>query len=334
MKYEIFDFAHKHILITGGAGFIGSNLALYLQEYYPSAKIFIFDKFRGEDRFSNGNLKSLGHFKNLIHFYGELIAGDISKREDLKVLDNYNFDYIFHQAAISDTTVEDQTSLVQTNVNSFKYFLDKAKNDKATFVYASSAASYGDVEAPQKVGIENPKNIYGFTKLMTDNIALSYIRDYPFMKIVGLRYFNVYGKREFYKGKTASMILQLALQLLDKKAPRLFYGSESFYRDFVYIKDVITANVRATKALESGVYNVGFGEARSFKDIVDILQKELGTSYEIEYFDNPYNKSSYQVNTKANISDSIKYLNYNPKFNLESGIKDYLKDIKALHKAL
>ncbi|MGB5793874.1 NAD-dependent epimerase/dehydratase family protein, partial [Poseidonibacter sp.] len=119
MTYTNIDFNDKTILITGGAGFIGSNLAFYFQDNFPESNILIFDCFRSEETFSNGNLKSFGHYKNLIGFKGEIICGSLINQEDLKLLENYDFDYIFHQAAISDTRVYDQEIIMKTNVNSF-----------------------------------------------------------------------------------------------------------------------------------------------------------------------------------------------------------------------
>ena len=147
--------------------------------------------------------------------------------------------------------------------------------------------------------------------------------------IVGLRFFNVYGSNEFYKGKTASMVIQLAHQILDGNSPRLFKGSDNIKRDFIYIEDVIQALVNSCTPKKSGIYNVGTGISRSFLDIVNILQKNLETNLKIQYFPNPF--SGYQVHTQANIKDTKTFLNFVPKFSLENGIKDYLPEIKRLH---
>lgn len=320
------NFNNKTILITGGAGFIGSNLAFYFQENFPNSKVIIFDKFRSEEVFSNGNLKSFGHFKNLIGFNGIVISGDITNKEDLEKLQEYNIDYIFHQAAISDTTVVDQKIMIDTNVNAFKSLCDLAVKKNASMIYASSAATYGNSKV-FKVGYENPNNIYGFSKLMMDNLAKEY---YDKIRIIGLRYFNVYGKREFFKNKTASMVLQFGLQLLKGESAKLFEGSDKIYRDFVYIEDVIQANIKACESNKNGVYNVGFGEARSFQDIVDILKKELNINRKDVYIPNPYIKQ-YQFFTKADIEDTKKYLNYNPQYPLERGIKEYLPEIVRIY---
>ena len=332
MKYSKTNFNEKTVLITGGAGFIGSNIAFYLQENYPRCNIVIFDCFRNEKRFSNSNLQSFGHYKNLIGFTGEVICGNITSSSDLNLLDKYSFDIIFHQAAISDTRVDDQEIIMKTNVNSFRSLLNKSKKDNAILVYASSASTYGNLISPQKVGIEKPDNPYGFSKYLMDEIAKKYSSENPDLSIIGLRFFNVYGPKEFYKSSTSSMVLQLAHQIIEGKLPRLFEGSEKISRDFIYIEDVIQANVKAASVAKSGIYNIGTGISRSFQEIADILQKELNTNLETEYFKNPF--SGYQFHTQADISLSREHLGFDPNYSLELGIKDYLPEIKHFFGAI
>ncbi|MGM0624200.1 MAG: ADP-glyceromanno-heptose 6-epimerase, partial [Campylobacterota bacterium] len=319
---------HKTVVITGGAGFIGSNLALHLQNSYKNCKIVVFDSFVSDAKFPNGNYTSLGHFKNLLGFSGEVISGDINNKQDLKRLESIDFDVMFHQAAISDTTVMDQKLMLATNVNAFKDLLELCVQKDATMVYASSAGTYGNSPAPNKVGEgELPQNVYGFSKLMMDNIAYEYMEKTD-ISIVGLRYFNVYGPKEVYKGKTASMILQLGLQMLEGKTPRLFKWGEQ-KRDFVYIDDVVEANIKAAGKGISGVYNVGSGKARMFKDIVGGLNSTLDMDREIEFFDNPY--SFYQNHTEADITQTKQDLGYEPRFDLEEGIDAYGKEIIRIY---
>ena len=323
------DFNKKTILITGGAGFIGSNLAFYFQENFPKSKVIVFDCFRNNETFQNGNLKSLGHFKNLIGFRGDIISGNINNKDDLDLLNKYNFDFIFHHAAISDTRVYDQEIIMKTNINSFYDLLEIAKKDQSIMVYASSAATYGNQPSPQTVGKENPENPYGFSKYIMDQIAIRYSLENPSLTIVGLRFFNVYGSREYYKGNTSSMVIQLGLQILDRKAPRLFNNSNQILRDFIYIDDVIQANIKACAPKQNGTYNVGTGIPRNFQDIADLLQKELDTDLGTEYFPNPYN--GYQMNTQADISSTIRNLGFEPKYSLEKGIKAYIPEILRMH---
>ena len=325
------DFNNKTILITGGAGFIGSNLAFYFQENFPKSKVIVFDCFRNDETFKNGNLKSFGHYKNLIGFKGEIISGNINNKDDLSLLGKYIFDFIFHHAAISDTRVYDQEIIMKTNVNSFYDLLEIAKKDNSVMVYASSAATYGNLPSPQTVGQENPENPYGYSKYIMDQVATRYSLENPDLTIVGLRFFNVYGPREYYKGNTSSMVIQLGHQILDGKAPRLFNNSNQIMRDFIYIDDVVQANIKACLPKQNGTYNVGIGIPRNFQEIADILQNELNTDLKTEYFPNPYD--GYQMNTQADISGTKENLGFKPKFPLEKGIKAYIPEILRLHGA-
>lgn len=162
-----------------------------------------------------------------------------------------------------------------------------------------------------------------------DQIAIRYSKENPNLKIVGLRFFNVYGPREYFKGKTSSMIIQLGHQILNGNPPRLFNNSNQIFRDFIYIEDVINANILACSAMKNGCYNVATGSARSFQEIADILQKELKTDLETEYFPNPF--KGYQMHTQADMSKSQKYLGFKSKFTLEKGINAYIPEILRLH---
>jgi len=323
------DFNEKTILITGGAGFIGSNLAFYFQDNFPQSNIIIFDCFRNNQTFQNGNLKSFGHYKNLIGFRGDVICGDLNSKNDLELLSSYSFDYIFHHAAISDTRVYDQEVIMKTNVNTFYEILKIAKTNSAPLIYASSAATYGRCKSPQSIGKENPENPYGYSKFLMDQIASRFTAENPDMSVIGLRFFNVYGPREFYKAKTSSMVIQLGHQILDGKAPQLFENSHLISRDFIYIDDVIQANIKACQTFQNNVYNVGTGISRSFQEIADILQSELNSNFDTIYFSNPY--KGYQLNTQADISSTKINLGFEPVFSLEEGIKSYIPEIKRLY---
>ena len=147
-----------------------------------------------------------------------------------------------------------------------------------------------------------------------------------YQKIVG----NVYGKNEYFKNTTASMVLQFGHQLLAGKNPRLFEDSDKILRDFIYIEDIIQANIKAMEPKKSGVFNVGTGKARSFQSIVDILQNELGTNATCEYIPNPF-IGSYQFHTEADIQTTKEVLGYNPAFEMEDGIKEYCAEIKRVY---
>ena len=147
---------------------------------------------------------------------------------------------------------------MKTNVNSFYDLLEIAKKNQAVMVYASSAATYGNQSSPQTVGKESPENPYGYSKYVMDQIANQYSNENPDLTVVGLRFFNVYGPKEYYKGTTSSMVIQLGHQILDGKTPRLFKGSDQIFRDFIYIDDIIQANIKACNAKKNGtcIYEV------------------------------------------------------------------------------
>ena len=304
------------ILITGGAGFIGSNLALELQERYPKAKILILDDF------------SSANFKNLKKFKGEVLACDVSSDELFFKVDDFQPEVIFHMASITDTTVTDQELMMRKNVDGFKNILEVAAESEAIVVYASSASVYGNVKKriPLKEDREkSPENVYAFSKYIMDNIAMDF-SEKTGLKIVGVRFFNVYGPGEAHKGKFASMIYQLYLQIKNNKKPRLFkWGDQK--RDFVYVKDAVDGTILAMEALHSTVYNIGSGEARSFNEVVSLLNKYLGKDLEPDYFDCPYD--FYQEFTQADMGKIKEELGFVPKYNLERGIKEYVEILEG-----
>ena len=303
----------KKYLVTGGAGFIGSNIAKTLEA--QGHEVTVLDDFA-----KNGN------FKNLIGFKGDVITADLFEQVPV---DMY-FDAIFHEAAITDTTVMDQKAMMQQNVEAFKNILNfAADNDIQKVIYASSAATYGNGPVPNvETQPTHPENIYGFSKAIMDNVARQFAAEHHDMTIIGLRYFNVYGPGEYYKGKMASMIYQLYLQMKEGKRPRVFKMGEQ-QRDFVYVKDIVKINLCAlNNGKETGVYNAATGIPRNFNEIIACLNKEMGTNLEPEYFDNPY-KAFFQVKTQADITKSTEKLGYTPDYTLEAGIADYVKILKA-----
>lgn len=311
----------ERILITGGAGFIGSNLAATLVKR-PNTDVVIADDF------------SSGDWRNLIHVDCEVRAADC---DDFDLLDSIaagEFTAVMHQAAITDTTIMDQRLMVEVNTNAFASILEASAKSGTRVVYASSAGTYGNSEAPNRVGSgEEPENIYGFSKLAMDRVAARWYEKHP-APIVGLRYFNVYGPGEHHKNecegnKTASMILQMYQRAKAGEQLRLFkYGEQM--RDFVYIRDVIAANLAALEAPRSGVCNVGSGKARSFNDIVENLGKQLGQSFDVEYIDNPF--TFYQMHTEADLSESKAIMGWEPSWSLEKGIEDYVRLLESGHR--
>lgn len=315
---------NKKVLITGGAGFIGSNLALSLQKQYPDCSIVVVDKFNNQERFKNNNFKFLGSFENLINFEGDILTLDIRDKEGMTSLEKFKFDFIFHMAAISDTRAENENEVLENNVQTFYSIIEKAEKDGAKLIYASSGATYGSkISVENKIGDESPDNIYGFSKLTMDRLSNSYLKNNPKIEIVGLRYFNVYGPGEWSKLKTASTILQFSKQFIDKGYAELFENSDQIFRDFIFIDDVIKFTIKAASEGIAGIYNLGSGKERSFYDVASIISNELGSKYKIRYIKNPYTRG-YQSFTKADISKTVKDFNLSAGYSLEEGIKNYL----------
>src|SRR5947209_10192234 len=300
-----------NLVVTGGAGFIGSNLVLALQEKFPKARLTVIDDFRS------------GDFKNLVGYRGDFVAQNLATLDWQDQFGEEKFDAIFHLASITDTTLHDQFVQVHDNVESFRRLLNCASYTRTRNIYASSAATYGRAtEASVESNSAAPANVYAFSKVIMDNIARRAAAESPDWIIVGLRYFNVYGPREAHKGVPASMVYHLAQQMKAGKRPRIFKHGEQ-KRDFVYVRDAVEASIRALDARISGIYNVGTGQARSFNELIDVLNKCLDTNFQPEYFDNPH--PHYQNFTQADITSAHSGLGYEPRFSLEDGVRDYMQ---------
>lgn len=290
-------------LVTGGAGLIGSNLCWELAA--RGWQVVALDDF------------SAGTFENLRGFPGDVVAADFGDTAYWAPRVG-KIDAVFHQAAISDTTVMDQALMMKVNVESFRDLLAWAAKAKVKkVVYASSAATYGDAPVPQREDAEvRPMNVYGFSKCVMETVA----GNAKGVKAVGLRYFNVFGSRETHKNKSASMIWQLALQMKSGRRPRVFEHGEQ-YRDFIYVKDVVDANIRAFEKAAPGVYNVCTGRKTDFNGVIASLNATLGTSLSPEYFKNPY--SFYQNETLGDPVKAQKAFGFRAQWTVERAIPDY-----------
>src|SRR5256885_1781613 len=303
-----------NLLVTGGAGFIGSNLTLALQEKFPDARLTVIDDFRS------------GDFKNLAGYRGDFVAENLATlnwRDKFGDPEVARFNAIFHFASITDTTVHDQFVQVHDNVESFRRLLNFARPTKTRIIYASSAAIYGSAtEASVESNGAAPANVYAFSKVIMDNIARGAAAESPDWIIVGLRYFNVYGPREAHKGVPASMVYHLAQQMKAGKRPRIFKHGEQ-KRDFVYVRDAVEASIRALDARISGIYNVGTGQARSVNELIAVLNKGLDTTFQREYCNS--RPPHCQTCTQADITSAHSGLGYEPRFSLEDGVRDYMQ---------
>ena len=300
-----------NLIVTGGAGFIGSNLTLTLQEKFPDARLTVIDDFRS------------GDFKNLRGYRGDFVAQNLATLDWPEQFAGEKFDAIFHLASITDTTLHDQFIQVHDNVESFRRILNFARPTKTRIIYASSASTYGPASG---ANVESngaaPANIYAFSKTIMDNIAVRAAAEAPDWIIIGLRYFNVYGPREAHKGVPASMVYHLAKQMKSGERPRIFKHGEQ-KRDFVYVKDIVDGSIRALNARSSGIYNLGSGQARSFNELVDVLNKCLGTKLQPDYINNPH--AHYQNFTEADLTKVRGALGFEPRFPLEAGVRDYVE---------
>lgn len=300
-------------LVTGGAGFIGSNLALKLEE--------LGHRVVAVDDLSVGNMKNLDGFK------GTFVKADITEIDWEKEVGG-KVDVVFHEAAITDTTYPDDERMMEVNAESFSRLLDFASARKARMVYATSAATYGAGKVPMKESQKpEPMNSYAVSKVGMEKAAAKYSG--RFKCLVGLRYFNVFGPRESFKGKASSMIYQLAVKMMNGEKPRLFkYGEQ--VRDHIYVKDIVGANLKAMEFEGCNVFNVGTGKPTSFNRIVEVLNELLGKNFEIEYFDNPL--KVYQATTQADTKKAESVLGWKSHYSFEEGVEDYLGFIRAAEK--
>ncbi len=291
-------------LVTGGAGFVGSNLCWALQA-------------KGWDVVALDDMSNAS-WENLRGFSGDVVTADVCDVAEWAPRVG-KVDAVFHQAAISDTTVMDQRLMMRVNVEAFRDLLAWAKTAKVKkVVYASSAGTYGDAPVPQREdAAPRPMNVYGHSKSVMETVAARA----KGVKAVGLRYFNVFGPREAHKNKAASMIWQLSLQMKAGRRPRIFeFGQQ--YRDFIYVKDVVDANLKAFEKAAPGVYNVCTGRKTDFNGIVAALNATLGTSLQPEYFKNPY--SFYQNETLGDPAKAQKAFGFRAQWTVERAIPDYI----------
>lgn len=294
-------------LVTGGAGFIGSQLALRLEK--DGHEVTVLDDF-----FS-------AHTENLRGFRGKLLKQDASF--ELQISEVY--DAIFHQAAITDPRYPHDNEVFEKNVNGFRNVLRLAQKNRAKVVYASTAGVYGNGPVPMKEDQEKHcSTAYSRSKLEMEKIALESRED---LHLVGLRYFNVFGPNEAHKGRPASMIYHLWHQIRQGKRPRIFKWGEQI-RDFIYVYDVVDANLRALTATP-GIYNVGTGVGTSFNELIRHLNRAMGTQLEPEYFDMPYDESTYQCHTLADVEKAKKGLRFEANWKLADAVSDYVAFLDA-----
>ena len=292
------------ILVTGGTGFIGSNLVLRLMD-------------QGHEVVITGHDAE----QKIPHFHGKILQPSLLGI-DWEAIGEV--DLLFHQAAINDTTSLDEREMTRANATAaMELFQRVAEAGCRRIVYASSTAIYGDAPAPYREDTPaRPLNAYARSKKELEDGASRFAEGHPQVIVVGLRYCNVYGPRENHKGSRASMIYQLAEQMRTGN-PRLFqYGEQK--RDYLYVEDAVRANLLAAEARQSGIVNCGSGAAVAFNDLVGLLNRTLGVERKPEYIENPF-ASRYQSHTECDMTLARQMLGFEPAFDVRKGIEAYAR---------
>ena len=315
---------NKNILVTGGAGFIGSNLCEELISLGANVTCL--------DNFSTGFRENLEAIKNHPNF--KLIEGDIRNLEDCKTACE-NQDFVLHEAALGSVprSINDPITSNDVNVGGFLNMLVAARDANVKrFVYAASSSTYGDSESLPKVEdvIGKPLSPYAITKYVNELYADVFKRTYDF-DTIGLRYFNVFGRKQNPNGAYAAVIPKFVMQLMNHESPVINGGGE-YSRDFTYIDNVILMNLLALTSDNSEsvnqVYNTAFGERTTLNDLVKYLKEYLSefdpkiADVEIIYGD--YRKGDVP-HSLASIDKAKNLLNYNPQFSMKNGLKEAVK---------
>jgi UDP-N-acetylglucosamine 4-epimerase len=311
----------NHVLVTGGAGFIGSNLCEALLKNGNRVTCL--------DNFATGKRENIAHLKSNPKF--NLIEGDIRNLDDCKMACN-GVDYVLHQAALGSVprSINDPITSNDVNVSGFLNMLVAARDAKIKrFVYAASSSTYGDSEALPKVEDEigKPLSPYAITKYVNELYADIFSKTYG-LETIGLRYFNVFGRKQDPNGAYAAVIPKFVMQLMAHESP-VINGDGSYSRDFTYIDNVIQMNLRAlssnNKEAVNTVYNVAYGERTDLKELVSLLKEYLSefdskiAQVEISYGPNRQGDVPHSL---ASIEKARTLLGYDPDFNIESGLKE------------
>lgn len=315
---------NKNILVTGGAGFIGSNLCEVLLENNVNVTCL--------DNFSTGRRENLEAIKNHPNF--TLIEGDIRELETCKKACE-NKDFALHQAALGSVprSINDPITSNDVNVGGFLNMLVAARDAGVKrMVYAASSSTYGDSEALPKVEdrIGKPLSPYAITKYVNELYADVFKKTYDF-DTIGLRYFNVFGRKQNPGGAYAAVIPKFVIQFMNHESPTINGGGE-YSRDFTYIDNVIQMNLLAitsdNKEAYNQVYNTAFGERTTLNDLVKYLKEYLSefdpkiADVDIIYGD--YRKGDVP-HSLASIDKAKKLLNYQPHFSMKDGLKEAVK---------
>jgi ADP-L-glycero-D-manno-heptose 6-epimerase len=316
--------AKGKILVTGGAGFIGSALIWALNQRGFN-EIIVVDQLGADEKWKNLSPLRFDDYMDAKELLGRLGKGAI---------DGHDIRWVFHLGACSATTELNAGYLMDNNYGYTRDLCEWALNQQARFIYASSAATYGDGAQgmlDDESGIESlrPLNAYGYSKQIFDLHA----KKHGYLSsVVGLKYFNVFGPNEGHKGEMRSLVNKAFEQVRDLGTVKLFKSyRESFKdgeqkRDFLYVKDAVEMTLHlATTPVANGLFNIGSGRARTWIDLANAVFAALSKPARIEFVEMPDNiRDKYQYFTEANI-DKLKETGYREsQFDLESGVHDYV----------
>lgn len=314
---------NKKILITGGAGFIGSNLCAYFLEHNEVVCL---------DNFSTGYNHNIDFFLSNPKF--TLIEGDIRDFKTCEAAAS-GVDYVLHHAALGSVprSVNDPITSNEVNVSGFLNMLMASRNAEVKrFIYAASSSTYGDSEALPKVEdvIGKPLSPYAVTKYVNELYADVFSKTYG-IETIGLRYFNVFGRNQDPNGAYAAVIPKFVAQFLNHESP-VINGDGNFSRDFTYVDNVIQMNELAMltenpEAINT-VYNTAFGERTTLNELVNTL-KEFLSAYDKEIATVPIVYAQNRVgdipHSLASIDKAKALLNYQPQFSMKEGLKEAVK---------
>ncbi len=314
------------IIVTGGAGFIGSVLVWKLN-LSGRDDVIIVDRLGQDEKWKNLNGLKYADIYHKDEFY------EIINKSSFP----YSVDSVIHLGACSSTTEKDADYLL---FNNFKYSQAVARfalENDARFIYASSAATYGDGSNGYKDDEESleklrPLNMYGYSKQMFD----LWVKENNLLdKVVGLKYFNVFGPNEYHKGEMRSVVHKAFEQALNSGRVKLFKSYNENYkdgeqmRDFIYVKDAVNMTLffLYNKSV-NGIFNIGTGKARTWNDLVASLFKALDMPVNIDYIDMPgYLRNKYQYFTQADVSKIVDAgFDIKKTYSLEEGVEDYVKN--------
>jgi ADP-L-glycero-D-manno-heptose 6-epimerase len=314
------------LLVTGGAGFIGSNLVASLNEA-GRADIVVNDMVGSDEKWRNLSKRRLA---------------DVVPPPDLaRWLDGRKLDAVIHLGAISDTTATDADLVLETNFRLSLRLLDWCATTRTPFIYASSAATYGDGDqgfddgdAPADLERLRPLNLYGWSKHLFDQVVAERATKRSGLppQWAGLKFFNVFGPNEYHKGEMMSLVAKRFGDAKAGKPIRLFKSHRTDVadgeqrRDFIYVDDAVAVMRWLLDApAVSGIFNVGTGQARSFRDLVTAMFRALDRTPEIEYVDMPVTiRDRYQYFTQANV-EKLRRAGYNGGFTtLEDAVSRYV----------